>query len=169
MDAATLYDDDIVTWSERQVAALRALAARPELSNAVDWENVIEEIECLGRSEWRGLQSQLTNALAHILKGFCDPDSPSRAPWAIETGNFLQEVRRDFRNSMRAKIDLDGIWRAAFARASRELLVYRRRIPPGVPPRCPFTLDEILDEAFTYDSALSKLYEPIIGQQPDER
>lgn len=24
MDTATLYDDDIVTWSERQAAALRA-------------------------------------------------------------------------------------------------------------------------------------------------
>jgi hypothetical protein len=105
MDAATLYDDDIVTWAEQQAAALRELAARPELSNAVDWENVIEEVECLGRSEWKGVESQLINALAHILKGFCDAGSPSRGPWAIETGNFLQDARRDFRNSMRQKLD----------------------------------------------------------------
>ena len=75
MDAATLYEDDIVTWSERQAAALRSLAARPDLSNAVDWENVIEEIECLGRSEWKGVASQIRNALAHILKGYCESDS----------------------------------------------------------------------------------------------
>src|SRR5215204_4699025 len=74
MDTATLYDDDIVTWSERQAAALRALAARPELSNAVDWDNVIEEIECLGRSEWKGVASQIRNALARILKGYCDSE-----------------------------------------------------------------------------------------------
>ena len=169
MGAETLYDDDIVTWSERQAAALRALAARPELSNAVDWENVIEEIECLGRSEWRGVESQLTNALAHILKGFCDPDSPSRAAWEIETGNFLQEARTDFRNSMRAKINLDAIWRAAFQRASRELLTYRRRVPPGIPERCPFPLDELLDELFSYEIALHKLYEPIYSPAPGER
>ncbi len=50
MDQPTLYDDDIVTWADEQVAALRALAARSDLSNAVDWENVIEEIESVGRS-----------------------------------------------------------------------------------------------------------------------
>jgi hypothetical protein len=36
MDAATLYHDDIVAWAEQQAAALRELAGRPELSNAVD-------------------------------------------------------------------------------------------------------------------------------------
>ncbi len=159
MDAATLYDDDIVTWAEQQAAALRELAARPELSNAVDWENVIEEVECLGRSEWKGVESQLINALAHILKGFCDAGSPSRGPWAIETGNFLQDARRDFRNSMRQKLDIDEVWRAAFERASRELLIYKRRIPPGIPNHCPFTLDEVLAQDFAYESAIRRLYE----------
>jgi hypothetical protein len=91
MDTATLYDDDIVTWSERQAAALRALAARPELSNAVDWDNVIEEIECLGRSEWKGVASQIRNALAHILKGYCDPDSLSLA--VVDRGEHLASRR----------------------------------------------------------------------------
>ena len=159
MDTATLYDDDIVTWAEQQAAALRELAARPELSNAVDWENVIEEVECLGRSEWKGVESQLINALAHILKGFCDAGSPSRGPWAIETGNFLQDARRDFRNSMRQKLDIDEVWRAAFERASRELLTYKRRIPPGIPNHCPFTLDEGLAQDFAYESAIRRLYE----------
>jgi hypothetical protein len=159
MDIATLYDDDIVTWAEQQATALRELAARPELSNVVDWDNLIEEIECLGRSEWKGVESQLTNALAHILKGFCDPGSPSTGPWAIETGNFLQDARKDFRNSMRQKIDLDEVWRAAFERASRELLTYKRRIPPGIPAECPFTLEEILAKSFDYEDAVRRLYE----------
>jgi hypothetical protein len=159
MDARTLYDDDIVTWAEQQAAALRELAGKPELSNAVDWENLIEEVETLGRTEWRSVESQLINALAHILKGFCDPDSPSRAPWSIETGNFLQEARKDFRNSMRRKLQLGDVWNAAFEKASRELLTYRRRIPPGVPRDCPFTLDEMLSTSFDYDSAVRRLYE----------
>ena len=76
MDAATLYDDDIVDLGGAAGGRPARLAARPELSNAVDWENIIEEIECLGRSEWKGVESQLINALAHILKGFCDSGSP---------------------------------------------------------------------------------------------
>jgi hypothetical protein len=57
MDEPTSYDDHVVAWSEQQVAALRILAARPDLSNAVDWPNLIEEVACLGRSEWTGVES----------------------------------------------------------------------------------------------------------------
>lgn len=158
MDAPTLYDD-IVTWAEQQAAALRELAAVPNLSDAVDWPNLIEEIECLGRSEWRGVESLLTNALVHILKGFCDPGSPSGVPWSIETGNVLQQARKDFRNSMRQKIDVDQVWGDAFERASRELVAYKRRIPPGVPKQCPFALDDLLEKSFDYESAVRRLYE----------
>jgi Domain of unknown function DUF29 len=110
MTDASLYDTDFLSWTEEQVAALRALAQRPDLSNAVDWENVIEEIECLGRSEWKGVASQIRNALAHILKGYCDPDSLSRVAWSIKTSNSLREARDDFRNSMREHIDMDTVW-----------------------------------------------------------
>jgi hypothetical protein len=159
MDTATLYDDDIVTWAEQQAAALRELAAKPELSNAVDWENLIEEVETLGRSEWGGVASQIRNALVHILKGFCDPGSLSRGAWSIETGGFLDQARSDYRPSMREKIDLDDLWRKAFRGASRELLTYKRRIPPGIPEGCPFTLDEILSDSFEYETAVRRLYE----------
>ena len=159
MDSATLYDEDVVAWAEEQVAALRALAAKsPELSNTVDWANIIEEIESVGRSEWRAIESNLTQALAHILKGFCDPDSLSRLSWSVETGNFLQEIRKDFRNSMRRRIELDEVWRAAFKIAARELSAYRIAIPPGIPVSCPFALDDVLDETFAYDVAVHHLH-----------
>jgi len=148
-----------VTWAEQQAAALRELAAKPELSNVVDWENLIEEVECLGRSEWKGVESHLINALAHILKGFCDPGSLSRDAWSIETGNFLQEARKDFRNSMRRKIDPDEVWSEAFERAARELLTYKRRIPPGVPAKSPFALDDLLAKSFDYETAVRRLYD----------
>jgi len=69
---------------------------------------------------------------------------------------------------MRQNIDLDVVWHNAFKQAADAPTPYRIVIPPGVPQRCPFTLDEILDEAFTYDSALRQLYEPIISPPSDE-
>jgi hypothetical protein len=158
MDTATLYDDDIVSWAEQQAAALRELAARPELSNAVDWENVIEEVECLGRSEWKGVASELRNALTHILKGYCDPASLSRQAWSLETGRFLDEARSDYRPSMRQHLDMNELWRRAFRQASDELVTYGRRVPPGIPEACPFTLEEMLDDSFSYEVALKRIY-----------
>jgi hypothetical protein len=159
MDSATLYDDDILTWSEQQAAALRSLAARPDLSNAVDWGNVIEEIECLGRSEWKAVESQIRNALTHIIKAYCDPDSLSRQAWSAETSAFLDEARTEFRPSMRQQLDMERAWLRAFKRAVEDLRPYGVRIPPGIPPRSPFSLDEILSEAFSYETALKALYD----------
>ena len=60
-------------------------------SNAVDWDNVIEEIEALGRGEWRGVESQLAHALAHILKAVSDPRALSvRAP--VDLGEVAVRV-----------------------------------------------------------------------------
>lgn len=81
MDRPSLYDDDIVTSAEEQAAALRALGARSDLSNAVNWENVAEEIESVGRSQLRAVEGLLVQALAHMLKRLSAPDLPVTRPW----------------------------------------------------------------------------------------
>jgi hypothetical protein len=47
-----LYDD-VLLWSERQAALLRRMAAGERVNDQVDWENVAEEIEDVGRSSLR--------------------------------------------------------------------------------------------------------------------
>ena len=51
MGDRTLYDEDILVWSEQQAAALRSLATRHDLPNELDLANVVEEIEDVGRSD----------------------------------------------------------------------------------------------------------------------
>jgi hypothetical protein len=58
-----LYDQDFVRWTEEQAAALRRAKslppAAPRGSNLLlDWENLAEEIESLGKSDRRELRSQ---------------------------------------------------------------------------------------------------------------
>ncbi|NVD71350.1 DUF29 domain-containing protein [Duganella sp. BJB1802] len=59
----TLYDDDIIAWSEQQAALLRA--GRWEL---LDHYNIAEEIEDVGHREKKELRSRLVVLLAHLLK-----------------------------------------------------------------------------------------------------
>lgn len=151
MPADTLYEDDIVAWAEQQAQAIRELVRiRPELSNAIDWENIAEEIETLGRSEWKGVASQFRVALEHILKEVCDPDALSRMAWRIETSTALRDARDDFLPSMRQHLDMDRIWEKAFVRAVDALQPYGVRIPPGIPQQSPFRLDDLLAPDFDH-------------------
>jgi hypothetical protein len=59
----TLYEQDFVAWCEDTAAKLR----NRDLEN-LDFENLIEEIESLGKSDRRELRNRLMVLLAHILK-----------------------------------------------------------------------------------------------------
>ena len=50
---SNLYDTDAVTWAKQQAALLRRLAAGERVNDQVDWENVVEEIEDVGRPRAR--------------------------------------------------------------------------------------------------------------------
>ena len=63
------YDSDILAWSDRQGALLRRIASGERVNDAdLDWPNIAEEIETVGRNELRACQSYLVQALAHMLK-----------------------------------------------------------------------------------------------------
>lgn len=164
MDAANLFDEDVLAWSERQVAELRRLAASPGLTNAVDWENVIEEIESLGRSHLDTVESLVENALVHLLKIASDPNSLSQRQWRKETTVFLKQARGRFRRSMARAIDLDELWRRAVRGATLDLEAYDRSLRHGTPPACPFSLDDFLDPAFDDTTGLRILSQATDGE-----
>jgi len=46
-----VYDDDIALWSEPQAALLRPHAATTRANDAIDWANIIEEIESVASEQ----------------------------------------------------------------------------------------------------------------------
>src|SRR5437016_1113648 len=77
----TLYDEDFVAWTKQQADALRA-TARGRTDQLIDWENIdwenlAEEIEDLGRSLRHELRSQIRRIVLHLVKLSV---SPSREP-----------------------------------------------------------------------------------------
>jgi hypothetical protein len=67
--ALSLYEADYLSWLESTAAALK----RKDYG-ATDWENVIEEIEDMGRRERQSLKSNLVTLLLHLLKWQFQPD-----------------------------------------------------------------------------------------------
>src|SRR5262249_4206936 len=59
----TLYDEDFYAWTQEQAARLREGAV-----HELDLTNLAEEIESLGKSERRALESHLEVLVLHLLK-----------------------------------------------------------------------------------------------------
>lgn len=57
------YDEDGYGWAMAQAALIRAGRI-----DSIDWDNVAEEIESMGKSEYRSAESALVIILLHLLK-----------------------------------------------------------------------------------------------------
>ena len=92
-----LYDQDFVRWTEEQAAALRRAKslppAAPRGSNLLlDWENLAQEIESLGKSDRRELRSQITRILRHLLKLEASSAAEPRAGWRVTIREARAEI-----------------------------------------------------------------------------
>lgn len=70
----SLYEKDFLAWTD-----LTANLTRTRQFERVDWDNVIEEIEALGRSERDKLVSSLKVLFAHLLKWQFQPEKHSKS------------------------------------------------------------------------------------------
>lgn len=71
------YDTDFYKWAFEQAELLK----KKDFKH-VDLENIIEEIECLGRSEKRALRSYIKNVLVQLLKIEYQPHEKGNSkPW----------------------------------------------------------------------------------------
>lgn len=137
-----LYEDDILTWSERQAELLRRRAAGELINEAdIDWPNIAEEIEDVGRSAARAVRSHILMALLHDLKAEAWPRSRDVPHWRAEARLHRDLARDDYVTSMAEKIDMAKLYRQAL-RAMPETMDEQPPLP--VPAICPVTLDEMV-------------------------
>jgi hypothetical protein len=85
------YDTDLVLWAEDQARALRD-AAHARVNLPIDWENVAEEIESLGKSQARELASRIRTILVHLLKLQASPASNPRIGWRATVQRERAEI-----------------------------------------------------------------------------
>jgi hypothetical protein len=136
-----LYDDDILLWSERQGDLLRRIAAGEPVNEPPDWTNILEEVESVGRSDLRAVESLLLQAIMHMLKVQAWPNSLSVSVWQSDTLLFRAQARRAFSPSMRQRLDLASLYADALHAMPDTM---DGQPPQPVSPTCPMTLDELL-------------------------
>ena len=86
-----LHEQDFNLWVEQTVQQLKDR----DLEN-MDWDNLIDEIEDMGRSEKRSLDSYLQRLIEHILKlNHWDTERERCSHvWKKEVTNFRNRIKR---------------------------------------------------------------------------
>jgi hypothetical protein len=138
-----LYYEDVLLWSERQAALLRRMAAGERVNDQVDWGNVAEEIEDVGRSSLRACRSHLLRAL-HDLNAEAWPLSRDAPHWRSEARVGRINAADAYAPSMREQLDVANLYAKAL-RAMPETVDGQPPLP--VPQACPMTLDDLLGDA----------------------
>jgi hypothetical protein len=146
MDSRIGYDTDFLAWTEEQARLLRE-AARERINTSIDWENVAEEIESMGRSELRAVESALVRVIEHLLKLEHSPAADPRGDWKVSVLEHRDRVARDLSASpsLRGRIDTADIYKSGRKIAALGLERDGLR-PSDLPPDCPYSQDQLLDE-----------------------
>ncbi len=139
---AATYESDVHQWAVEQAAHLRA--GRLE---ALDLENIAEEIDSVGRSEKREIESRLEVLLMQLLKWQFQPEKRTKS-W--------QRTLKVQRRSLKAvilenpslknwpELKLADSYDAAALAAEKETGLAFETFPET----CPFTIVQIMDETF---------------------
>jgi hypothetical protein len=134
------YESDLYGWTKEQADALRRRA-----SNALDWDNLAEEIESLGTSQRSEIRSRLKVLLVHLLKWKHQPE--------LQCGSWRGSIR-EARDQIDDMLDDSPSLRAypaeciakAYARARAKALDEAGLL--RLPDACPWTIEQVLDGDF---------------------
>jgi hypothetical protein len=144
-EARATYEGDFYTWTREQGALLRA-----RRFGEIDWENIAEEIETLGRSEFDKLVSFYALVMLHMLKWEHQPNLRSRS-WAISIENHREHAGEVLAENPGLKSRLDEALERAYRRARGEAIAETGLRKSTFPDTCPFTLNEVLTRPYEYD------------------
>ncbi len=137
-----LYDQDFYLWIETTVKLLQE-----NKFDQVDLLNLIEELQCMGKSQKNALKSNLIVVLMHLLKYKYQPEKRSNS-WLSSI--FEHRGRLEFSledsPSLRRYLSesLDKCYQNARKQASLETGLNLNIFPID----CPFTLEQTLDSDY---------------------
>jgi len=100
-----LYESDYLLWTQDVIAKLKA-----KDFDSIDIDNLIEEIEDLGRSAKRELKQRLATLLEHLLKRLYVNMPQEYNGWE----RTIREQRRQIKRELKETPSLKIIWDESF-------------------------------------------------------
>ena len=150
--SSAAYDEDFYAWTQAQARAIRRAGA--ERNNApIDWENVAEEIESMGRSEWSEIDSRLTVLVTRLLKWICCPELLGHCgrQWRLTINEQRKMLRKRLKQSPSLRPVAEECFAEIYAEAREDAAIEAEVALSRFPVDAPFTLDQALDPAYPAD------------------
>jgi Domain of unknown function DUF29 len=142
----TLYDTDYLKWIETTIKKLRC-----QDYTHIDWEHLIEEIEDMGKSERRSLESNLIVILLHLLKWQYQPQARSGS-WEGSILEHRRRIRKALKDSPSLKPYLEMIFLECYIEAVKQAKAETGLSLEIFPHSCSYTLVDVLDDTFLPES-----------------
>jgi hypothetical protein len=140
--AGASYDRDFYTWSLEQ-----ARLVREGRWNAVDRDNVAEEIESLGREQFNKLESALPVLMLQMLKWDHQPQLRSRS-WVLSIKAQRAELGNIIADNPGLKPRIGEAISRGYYRASIEAARETGLEENEFPTTCPYAWDDIVSRTF---------------------
>lgn len=136
------YKTDFFAWTQEQSTLIRA-----KRWSEIDVEHLAEEIEDMGKSERRSLESRLEILLMHLLKWQIQKDRHSNS-W----GRTIKDQRRRLEKllsenpSLKAELleFVEDVYPSAIVAAANETGLDDENFPTN----CPYSVEQILDSNY---------------------
>jgi Domain of unknown function DUF29 len=144
-DKPVSYETDFYTWTQQQGALLRA-----DRFEAIDRDNLAEEIESLGRNEFDKLVSFYRLVLLHLLKWDHQPERRSRS-WAISVQNHRDSAAEVLADNPGLTPRTGEALSRAYRRARLEAADETSLPISTFPEANPYSLDEVLGRPIPFE------------------
>jgi hypothetical protein len=145
-----LYEDDYYAWVQDQARALRE-----HRTEEVDWENVAEEIDDLGKSVRWSIESHLETLIEHLLKLAYTQGSLRARNARLWTGTAKlarAKIRRILRQNPSLRPRMAELVEDAYEDGRTRMLAAIRLPEDAIPTTAPWALEQLLDDTFVPES-----------------
>lgn len=137
-----LYEKDFYLW-------IKTTAKQLKNGNfaEIDLDNLIEEIESMGRSEKRALKSNLLVLLMHLLKYKYQPEKCSNS-WLSTIFEHRRRLKEDLTESPSLKKYLSEVFNECYQDARKQAALETGLSLDTFPVDSPFTTEESLNQDY---------------------
>jgi hypothetical protein len=152
------YEQDFAAWAHEQAAALRGArdamlrhGSNDDVLEALDWENLAEEIEGLAQRDRRELASRIALIIEHLAKLQHSPALDPRAGWTETVGRSRRDIQGILGDSpsLRQQVPalIESYTRDAVRLAARSMTEHRE-LTEAAAAHLPadYTLDQVLGD-----------------------